>query len=76
MSNSFKGLIVILEEDHENGDREKFISSIKMIKGVSDVQPIETEGFTDILIKRRTLAAVKKAFNEAIIKINNGKLEL
>ena len=76
MSDSFKGLMVILEEDHENGDREKFVAAIKMMKGVSDVQPIDSDGYHDILIKRRTLTTVKKAIDEVITNISEGKVKL
>ena len=76
MSDTFKGLMVILDEDHKNGDRIKFISAIRMMKGVSDVHPIDTEGFHDILIKKRTLATIQKAFNELILKMNIGQTKL
>ncbi len=74
MSNSFKGLMVILDEDHKNGDRKKFIEAIKMMKGVSDVLPIDTEGLHDILIVKRTLATVTTEINKILKKIGNLQL--
>lgn len=76
MSDSFKGLMVILEEDHKNGDRQKFIDAIKLMNGVSDVQAIDSDGFHDILIKNRTLATVKRAVTDALNDISSGKTKL
>lgn len=75
-SETFKGLMVILDEDHQNGEKEKFIDAIKMMKGVLDVQPIETEDFSDVLIKSRTMMTVSKEINKVIRKISKGEIKL
>lgn len=76
MSETFKGLMVILDEDQKNGERKKFIDAIKMMKGVLDVQPISTDTFSDILIKQRTMATVKKELNKVLVKIQHGDIKL
>jgi hypothetical protein len=76
MSETFKGLMVILDVDQKNGERKKFIDAIKMMKGVLDVQPISTDTFSDILIKQRTMATVKKELNKVLVKIQHGDIKL
>lgn len=76
MSETFKGLMVILDEDQKNGERKKFIDAIKMMKGVLDVQPIETEVYNDSIIRSRTMATVKQQINIVLGKIKRGDIKL
>lgn len=76
MSESFKGLMVILDEDHSKGEKGKIIDAIKMMKGVLDVQPIETEIFNDAIIRSRTISTVATELNKVLYKIQHGEIKL
>lgn len=76
MSSSVKGLMVILDKDYDQDQKEKFITAIKMIKGVLDVQIIENEIFNDSIIRCRTMATVTTEVNKVLFKIKNGDIKL
>lgn len=76
MSSSVKGLMVILDKDYDQDEKEKFVTAIKMIKGVLDVQIIENEIFNDSIIRRRTMATVLTEVNKVLFKIKNGDIKL
>lgn len=76
MSETVKGLMVILDKNYNQAEKEKFIIAIKMIKGVLDVQAIETEIFNDSIIRRRTLITVTTEINKVLSKIKNGDITL
>jgi len=76
MSSSVKGLMVILDKDYDQDEKEKFIAAIKMMKGVLDVQPIESEIFNDSIIRSRTISTVTNEVNKVLFKIKNGEIKL
>lgn len=76
MSKSVKGLVVILDKDYDQEEKEKFVTAIKMIKGVTDVQIIENEIFNDSIIRRRTMSTVLTEVNKVLFKIKNGEIKL
>lgn len=71
-----KGLIVTLDEDYPEESYTFFENAIKMMKGVADVQPVPTEGMSDILIRNRTILTVRKAVAEVLTQILDGKIKL
>ena len=76
MSSSVKGLMVILDKDYDQDEKEKFVTAIKLMKGVVDVQIIETEVFNDSIIRSRTMSTVLTEVNKVLFKIKNGDIKL
>ena len=76
MSSSFKGLMVILDKDYDQDEKKKFITAIKMMKGVLDVQIIETEVCNDYIIRNRTISTVTTEVNKILFQIKNGDINL
>lgn len=76
MSKTVKGLMVILDKDYDQEEKEKFITAIKMIQGVLDVESIETEIFNDTIIRNRTIATVTNELNKLLFKIKIGDIKL
>lgn len=65
MSEHFRGLTVVLEDDFSAETLSAIIEAIKLIKGVASVVPGQPVGWSDFMAR----TVVKKKLREAIGKL-------
>lgn len=60
MIHRIKGCVVVLSEDTRADDFEFILNAIRMIKGVSAVEPIEADPQADFIVRHRTVQKVRE----------------
>jgi hypothetical protein len=64
MSDRIKGLIVHLDKDYREDDYEAVMNAIRMLKGVTDVEPVMVD-IDDHLNRQR----IKRELEEKLFKV-------
>lgn len=72
MTDRFKGFIVHLDKDIRSDDCEEIITALKMVKRVTDVQPL-VAGSDDFISYMRGRNEILKQLHEFLMNLYNGK---
>lgn len=69
MADHFSGLIVVLDKDVNEEDCELIVTTLKMIKGVTDVKPVTKEPLDKRIERSRIISDIKKTILEKLGEI-------